>query len=75
MLAIARHRAHLLQIGAQHADAVVAEVCHQHPTVGQQREATREIELRLRRSTVPVPLRAVARHRAHLLTAHHPALS
>jgi hypothetical protein len=66
-LAIARHRAHLLQVGAQHADAVVAAVRHQHPTVGQQCEVGRPVEVRLRRSAVPVPPLAVARHRAHLL--------
>jgi len=69
-LAVARHRAHLyhlLQIGAQQADALVVLVRHQHTTVGQKGEVGRAVELRLCRSAVPVPVLAVARHRAHLL--------
>ena len=58
-------RARLLQVSAQHADAVVVHVRHQHAPVGQKREPGRVIELRLRRSAVMVPpLLAVARHRA-----------
>jgi hypothetical protein len=36
-LAVARYRAHLLQVGAQHADAVVSVVRHQHAAVRQHR--------------------------------------
>ena len=35
LLAVACHRAHLLQVRAQHADAVVEVVRHQHTTIGQ----------------------------------------
>ena len=66
-LAVARHRAHLLQVRAQQTDAVVEFVHHQHAPIGQQREAGWVVEPRLRRRAVPVPLLAVTRHRAHLL--------
>ena len=46
---------------------MVAQVRHQHTVVGQHSETTRLFELRLRRSAVPVPSPAVARHRTHLL--------
>ena len=66
-LAVARHRAHLLQVRAQQTDAVVEFVHHQHAPIGQQRETRGLAEPRLRRRAVPVPLLAVARHRAYLL--------
>ena len=68
--AIDRERARVLQVGAQHADVaefVGVVVRHQNTAVGQQSKTLRAAEPRLRRSAVPMPVLAVAHHRAHLL--------
>ena len=66
-LAVARHRAHLLQVGAQQAGAVVVAISHKNTAVGKQEEAANTAEPSLRRRAIPAPPLVVARDRAHLL--------